>query len=252
MNYKNLIILGCPRSGTSLIANLLNNSGYDVDCKGTKKLMKKNENYNPDGYFERIDIVKLNDQLIRLYDKNHNFLNPPNNNNILNEELINLYKNKTIYPLQDISLEHHIENYVGLNNKIDLLSSKEKVENEMNSYNGWLIKDSRMCYTLNLWDFKNINIIKIVRNKNEVKQSMINHYGNLFDENIVFFKNQLKKVDFDKYYDDTNNLIDTYINKYGGIEIKFNDLKNKNFTVIEKYLGVKLNENVVKTEYIKY
>jgi len=33
---KNIVILGCPRSGTSLTAQLVKTAGYDADGKGSQ------------------------------------------------------------------------------------------------------------------------------------------------------------------------------------------------------------------------
>ena len=75
------IVLGCPRSGTSMITKILVNSGMNII---EEDLMKPNIHYNPDGYYENINIVKINDQLIRLKHKNNkfNFLNIPFNEEI--------------------------------------------------------------------------------------------------------------------------------------------------------------------------
>jgi hypothetical protein len=252
MNHKKLIVLGCPRSGTSLVANILSNSGYDLNCHGKKQLMKKNPKFNPNGYFERIDIVKMNDQLIRLHGKSHNFLNPPNNSLILDESITKKLTDKSINPLQDLYLEEHKDNYIGMTNKYDLITQKELIEDEMNSYENWLIKDSRMCYTLPLWNLKNITVIKVSRNPEGVKKSMETHYGEIFEKNTIFFKNKIEKVNFEDYYKKTNELIDLYMNNYGGIEITLNQLINHEFDKLENFLDIKIEKNIVNSDYIKY
>ena len=80
---KNIVILGCPRSGTSLVAQLVKSAGFDADGNGTKQLMKPNPKYNPEGYFERLDIVRLNDNLLNEMDSTYNFLNPPSINDMV-------------------------------------------------------------------------------------------------------------------------------------------------------------------------
>ena len=48
-----VIILGCPRSGTSILTKLLVESGLYIM---KDDLMKPNIHYNPSGYYENINI----------------------------------------------------------------------------------------------------------------------------------------------------------------------------------------------------
>ena len=52
---KRLIVLGSPRSGTSLVTNLIGSAGYDTDCFGKRLLLKANQ-HNKNGFYERADI----------------------------------------------------------------------------------------------------------------------------------------------------------------------------------------------------
>ncbi len=58
---KNITVLGMHRSGTSLVANALASAG--MYCGETPELMAARED-NPLGFFERIDVVQLNDELL--------------------------------------------------------------------------------------------------------------------------------------------------------------------------------------------
>lgn len=217
---KNIVILGCPRSGTSLIAQLVKNVGYDADNYGTRELMKPNKDFNPDGYFERIDIVRTNDTLIHLIDKQYSFLNPP-------------------------SLEEVIRNNTSHQSSID-------VSNELKSYNGWFIKDSRLCFTLNIYDFNNINVIKVVRNPESVKRSMIRHYGNIFEQDGRHGPHIIKKVDFEEYYDNINKCIDWQANKFPNITIKYEDIMDGNTKSLEEFLESKIDRSIINPKYRNY
>lgn len=75
---KNKIaILGMPRSGTSLMANLLISSRYFPSAENDVELIQASE-FNYDGYFESVKFTLLNDQLIRIKSGSYfsSFLSP--------------------------------------------------------------------------------------------------------------------------------------------------------------------------------
>lgn len=217
---KNIAILGCPRSGTSLVANLVKSAGYDADMNGTKQLMKPNSKFNPDGYFERIDVVKTNDVLIKEINNEYSFLNPPTLTEIQNHN----------------------------SNNSDLI----RINTELNLYNGWFLKDSRLAFTLNQYNFTNLHIIKVVRNKNSVKLSMINHYGNLFEHDVIQGPHKVKKIDFQQYYSHINDCIDWQISKYPHIVISYEDVINNNVLVLNNFLETHVDNSLIKKQYQNY
>lgn len=58
---KGIIIFGMHRSGTSLVTKIINMMGCDA---GPEQNMIYPDIYNPKGYWENLDIVKLNDRLL--------------------------------------------------------------------------------------------------------------------------------------------------------------------------------------------
>lgn len=218
---NNIVILGCPRSGTSITANLIKSAGYDLDQGGTKKLMGPNEKYNPDGYFERWDIVRLNDRLINLISKNKSFLNPPtlseisNNINVFDEELF--------------SISEYLRNNTG-----------------------WAIKDSRLSFTFHLYDITDVKFVKVIRNPAEVKQSMIRHYGNMFDGNVKHDIHNVSKIDFDYYYKTINDCIDYQINGGSFICVKYSDIMNGSVNELQDFIGANVNTDLINERYRNY
>ena len=77
MSQRPLIVLGPPRSGTSLVTWLCIRAGYDPEIFLDSKFFGGSP-YNPDGYHEEVRFTLLNDQLIRgVYGENFSFLFPP-------------------------------------------------------------------------------------------------------------------------------------------------------------------------------
>lgn len=59
---KGVIVLGMHRSGTSLVTRMLNLSGFDIGPDNI--IMKPDPVFNPKGYWERTDIVEINDRAL--------------------------------------------------------------------------------------------------------------------------------------------------------------------------------------------
>ena len=215
-----IAILGCPRSGTSLTAQLVLSAGFDSDMNGQKLLMRPNPKYNPDGYFERMDVVRLNDKLISEISNDYNFLNSP-------------------------SIDE-VKNFKSSNNELNILSK------ELCSYDDWFIKDSRLCFTMHLYKIPNLKIIKVIRNSKDVKLSMERHYGDLFNKNVIHGPHNVNKVDFDWYYKNINDCIDWQINNAENITVEYESLMNGNLEILEKFLGKTVNKDIIKPKYRNY
>lgn len=59
---KGIIVLGMHRSGTSLVTRMLNLSGFEIGPDSI--IMKPDPVFNPKGYWERTDIVEINDRVL--------------------------------------------------------------------------------------------------------------------------------------------------------------------------------------------
>lgn len=59
---KGIVVLGMHRSGTSLVTRMLNLSGFAIGPE--EIIMKPDPVFNPKGYWERTDIVELNDKVL--------------------------------------------------------------------------------------------------------------------------------------------------------------------------------------------
>ena len=129
------IIAGMHRSGTSLVSGLLNECGVDF---GNKSKFIKPDKYNPYGYFENAEIVKLNKILIHGFFGRLSYFFYPN-----------FYKMKKRYM-------KHKDNFEKL----------EKI------FENKFVKDNRFCLTSSIWPKKIKYIILVLRHPLSIARSL--------------------------------------------------------------------------------
>lgn len=186
------------------MTKILTESGLTVP---KEQLMRPNIHLNPGGYYENINIVKINDQLIRLKNKNNasTFLN-----------------------ILEPSTEHFellsTNNYTEYDTEAKVYKSVDEIKHTLTTEH--VIKDSRFALTLQDWGLDEVFIIKIKRNRQDVKKSMIRHYGNFFESDVEYMQSTIHKIDFDTFYDFYDSKIDELLKNYRGVEITYEDLVN--------------------------
>jgi len=77
---KTIVILGAPRSGTSMTAGILSRMGVDLGR------LRKPDPENPTGYYEDWDFLKLMDNIFREVDEDANGFNPPSREGIISQK----------------------------------------------------------------------------------------------------------------------------------------------------------------------
>jgi len=136
-----LIVTGVHRSGTSMIAGILSNLAIPM---GEGAQMNPAPE-NPEGFFERIDVMQLNDSVLRRL--GGSWQAPPN-----------------IGPESWFSFDQNV--LANFRSSIDLFSG---------SFNSWFVKDPRISLILPIWDrlaLTNLSLIFSVRNPQSVAQSL--------------------------------------------------------------------------------
>ena len=136
-----LIVAGVHRSGTSMVAGILSNLGIPM---GDGALMSPAPE-NPEGFFERIDVMQLNDRILK--ELGGSWQAPPN----LGPD--------SLFSIDQNFLSHY-------RSALDLFSG---------SFNGWFVKDPRISLILPIWDrlaLTNLSLIFAVRNPQAVAQSL--------------------------------------------------------------------------------
>ena len=207
---NNIAIIGLPRSGTSLVANLIRSGGFNPSPNVKAKFFGSSD-MNLDGYFEDVEFILLNDQLMRQRHRsfsNISFLNPPEF--IINEFSI---ENDFKYDIDEDSLDvpelyqENLSKYFsdgkdwwGLTNmypgkkwyqayrKFEL-DSAVKIRNKLTLYKNFLknsksptfLKDPRLTFTLDYYGDLFQKVIWVERSNAESHlKSLKRHYGNNF------------------------------------------------------------------------
>lgn len=214
-----IIILSLPRSGSSLLANLISSSGYDPFQSKDSFLLEKS-NFNRDGYFEDNVLTLLNDQIIKcVYGEEFSFLHVPTL-----EVIKEKFKNKEIrtkeyfYDVDDDvvffpeNYEENIERYTGSTYDIWALTRMRKggkwnkcysknniasfkqiikkikeISTEFNLKDNIVLKDPRLSLTIPFFEFvDDVKFIFLTRNEDDCLNSMRKHYGiNLFTDKLL-------------------------------------------------------------------
>lgn len=280
---KNIIVLSLPRSGSSLLANLLESSGYVNYTTDNSHLLNSSE-FNKNGYFEDTGITLLNDQLIRLsYGMDYSFLHSPSLDKFKNILVTNnseySYDNDDVFFPNDYS--KNIKKYCGVDwdswgltrmleggkwyrcydaykvkNYTQILDKLTSIKNDVNSKSNLIIKDPRMALVVSLYGFDNCKYVYIKREKDEILRSMRNHYGaNLFSDNCIdeteycsnFFNYKVKYQSFDYYYNEYTSIINYFLMDKEHLIIDYNEMLNKRSIInLNKFIGKPVNENLIK------
>jgi len=120
---RNIVILGMHRSGTSVVAQALASGGMYL---GQEADLLADQDDNPNGFFERRDVVTLNDEILSSADSS--WIKPPSHlANQLNED-------------------------VGAEKRTSVESIIARLELDAPGGEGWLIKDPRMVITWPYWE----------------------------------------------------------------------------------------------------
>jgi len=280
---SNILILSLPRSGSSVMAQLITSAGYKNYINENSELITPSQ-FNKDGYFEDTFITLLNDQLIRFYyDFNYSFLYTPSLEQFKNLHLKNI-KNSNgdtseIYIPPDY--KHKIEEYTGcdwdvwgltrllkggkwyecyskfgIQNIEEVKDKLTKLIDKINSQDGLIIKDPRLALIAPLYNLKNFKVIYIKRNKEDTLKSMRRHYGkNLFTTNYLpntkfcsnHFNYKIGYQNYNYYYKTYNNIIEEYIRDKNSLIIEYEQLSNPNVIKnINNFIQSEINLNLLK------
>lgn len=152
---KNLLILGCGRSGTSMIAGLFRDAGYFMG----EKLIPADES-NPRGYYQSERVVFINERLLEAVDHS------------AARKVARRVVGESTVPaatrwLLALEPDREIESTPGLRRRMRDVLSREP----------HCFKDPRFSYTLGAWrpELRDPRFVCVVRHPLEVAQSVLRH-----------------------------------------------------------------------------
>jgi hypothetical protein len=144
---KNVIVVGTPRSGTSLAASIFARQGYFVANDANSQL-RSPDHYNPGGYWEAEPLIEANVSLFKRVGYEHH-------NTWVRDEM-SADQAAAISALEDVE-EHR-----------SLVAKYEK-------NHPWVWKDPRLCFTLGYWwrlvDQENTAVLLVSREPEEIFRS---------------------------------------------------------------------------------
>lgn len=206
LKRNTIIVVGPPRSGTSLITKLCISSGLKLNLLKDSKFFGSSK-MNPTGYHEEVRLTLINDQLIRAcYGNQFSFLFPPEISQCLGP-ICEKLKNFS-YDIDEANLEipkdfkNNLEYYTGNNydywglsrminperwykayKKFDVNTGSKinkflKIyKDKMDSKESFVVKDPRLSFTLPLFYLSGCKVIIVEREKDKIVRSMKRHYG---------------------------------------------------------------------------
>jgi len=122
-NFKNVLVVGMPRSGTSMTASIFTRQGYFV-AEDESQELREGDEYNPSGYWEAESLIKSNAEIFKAAGYNHD-----------NTWLFDPITNAQVSKISSLPPQQQHQALI------------EKFENNT----PWIWKDPRLCYTLDYW-----------------------------------------------------------------------------------------------------
>lgn len=122
MKQANVLIVGMPRSGTSMVASVFANRGYHV--ANDEEELRPSDEHNPGGYWEAESLVERNVEVFRAVGYPHH--------------------NTWLFDPAPEDLAQRIAELAPLPGHEDFIRSYDRAA-------PWLWKDPRLCYTLGYW-----------------------------------------------------------------------------------------------------
>jgi len=282
MNY---FIASCPRSGSSLLANLLTTSKLKLLKLPKSKILKGSE-FNKSGYFEDIRLMLLNDMIIKsLYGYKYSFLYPPKIYRKKLNKYYDYYKNKASSVYIPKNFINNTKFYTGhdwdnwgitrminfqkwekcykkfdVANHYSILKNIRLLKEQLSKKKNKVFKDSRMVFNLHIFNSSEIKVI-ILHRKNHLKHiaSLRNHYGpNLFKKRYILntkmvsnhFNLKVQYLSYNSFLSRYNFFFNKLRESFEFIEIDYEDILNKNkktLNRLEKFIDSQINLSIINT-----
>jgi hypothetical protein len=215
---RNVILIGGPRSGTSLTASIFASRGFHIGSISDRRLRMGDIN-NPFGYFEADDLIEANVNILKRagYDCHNTWL-------------FDAVSQKVCAAIDELKPSSQ---------DLDLIE-------KYNTYKPWAWKDPRLCFTFSYWarllDMDEINIVFIRRDAREMFHSLVRSGWTskerfyredrcnalaLHEINALRIFNKFNlsyvKIDFDEYFRDIDSVA-MRLKEFTGVDICSDDI----------------------------
>ncbi len=211
---SNVVIVGMPRSGTSMVANIFVEAGYFVSSDEEKDLRAGDE-FNPSGYWESQQVIDANDEIFTAVG-----FQP--DNTWLSEAITGNQASKIL--------------------ELSPIQGHSEIVKKFNQNKPWIWKDPRLCYTIGYWwkFFENTNtkIIFLRRDEGEIYNSFLRL--NWRDSSQASKDDVLLRIE--EHIEFARHSLNSL--KIPNIEVWYSDFKNKPNQVskqLEQFTGININ-----------
>lgn len=277
MDRPNVAIIGTPRSGSSFLSKLLVENGWLIPFEASAPPMAA-YSFNPEGYFESTLINLLNDQLIRAsFGEAYSFLNPPDvSKNLENPDFsFDLDENTVQIPndfLQSIKEYtsqdwdvwgisrmlpggkwHKTYSRHRVDNNANIESTFEGIKSYLSKGSGFVLKDSRLSFTLNNFGNSINKVVILGRQKEGLISSIQTHYGKRIFSDLVYepfkwvsnhFNYKIPPMDFGDFQKRYENAYSILNPSFEVFELDQSELNDANKVAeLSTFLETKLHSN---------
>ena len=204
-----IVVHGVHRSGTSFMASVLERAGCWYAEDEYKMPPQKD---NPNGFWERTDVVELNDRVLTKLNLNWFTLNP--------------------------SIQNHRYTELKLTFEEQIL----KVVRRLDKYDNWFIKDPRLSMTWALWaDYlKPTHHVVVHRHPISVAKSLNRRNGVSIHHGLIFWYHQTRMIA--KSLVSEKNVLNVQFDAKGGIAEQYYSILNDLFNDNPNYKKLELED----------
>lgn len=215
---RNVIVIGGPRSGTSLTASVFADNGFHMGVIKDERVLK-GDAHNPFGYFEADDLVAANVRILKRAGYDHH--------------------NTWLFDAVSPEVCAAIDGLEPSRDDIDLIE-------KYNAHRPWLWKDPRLCFTFSYWvrllDMSDINFVFIRRDARDMFHSLVRsgwaseqefYQEDRCDVLALHEINALRifdtfnipyvKIDFPEYFSNVE-IVASRLKKFTGVDVSSDDI----------------------------
>ena len=243
----NVLITGYSRSGTSMLAQLLADSGYNAQLDGIFGMISPSK-WNKQGYTEFRHVIKINNQLMEYCEPGSSLLYPwPTRHPLVPSSPCRI---------ETIVREEDRWNTTYLGDVQEVIYQMDHFAHTLGQVRApWMVKDPRFTFTLPYWNHKRnwpqFKILVVERDKTELYKSHQNYYGKkMFREHMTYLDYDVPKMKFKEF----TRRYDTWLNENAPDRtiLSFDKIIKGDVSDLEDYLQIHISTQSINPELRTY